>query len=339
MDMHPKPTLEDVAKLAGVSTATVSRCLNMPERVVQATREKVEAAVEHLGYTPNFGGRMLASNRSSTMGAIIPTMENSIFARGIQAFQEALAGSGVTLLISTSCYDPEREFEQIRILVGQGAEGLLLIGAARPEKTYDFLQRRNIPYVITWNHRADGKQLYVGFDNHTAMYDMARVVIDRGHRRLAMIAGPTEFNDRIQDRIAGVNAALHDSGLDSLMLETASISFSPTHAGDAFEKLMRGDLSERPTAVLCGNDALAVGAILRARKLGLRVPDDVSVTGFDDIDLAEIIDPPLTTVHAPHHRMGEAAARVLLALREGDRDQHSIKIETRVVLRGSLAHC
>ena len=117
----------------------------------------------------------------------------------------------------------------------------------------------------------------------------------------------------------------------------ASNNYSPISAGDAFQKLMSG--ADKPTAVLCGNDALAVGAILRARKLGIRIPDDVSITGFDDIDLAEIIDPPLTTVHAPHRRMGEAAAKILLELRSGIKNQKSIKIETHLILRDSLADC
>jgi LacI family transcriptional regulator len=337
MEMNSKPTLLDVAKLAGVSTATVSRCLNKPENVVKATRDKVEAAIEALGYTPNFGGRLLASNRSSIIGAIIPTMENSIFARGIQAFQEELRKSGVTLLISSSGYDPQREFEQVRTLVSQGVEGILLIGVARPEKTYDFLHRRNIPYVITWNYRQNNEHLYAGFDNFAAMHEMTTAVINRGHERIGLITGPSEYNDRIEDRIAGAKSALEDSGLNNLSLGNASNNHSTICAGDAFEKLISD--ADQLTAVLCGNDVLAVGAILRARKLGIRIPDDVSITGFDDIDLAEVIAPPLTTVHVPHRRMGEAAAQILLELRSGIKNQKSIKIETHVVLRGSLADC
>ncbi|MFQ3188097.1 MAG: LacI family transcriptional regulator, partial [Gammaproteobacteria bacterium] len=140
--------------MAGVSTATVSRCFNSPDSVVKTTRERVLRIVEEIGYTPHFGGRALASNRSNTVGAIIPTMDNAIFARGIQAFQETLADNNVTLLIASSGYDPERELEQIRSLISQGADGLLLIGHARPENTYDFLQLRQIPYVVTWNYRA-----------------------------------------------------------------------------------------------------------------------------------------------------------------------------------------
>ena len=334
MTIHSNPTVDDVAKLAGVSTATVSRCINNPEKVLAPTRKKVQVAVDELGYTPNFGGRYLASNRSRTVGAIIPTMENAIFARGIQAFQEVLANSGITLLISTSGYDPQLEFQNIQALVSQGAEGLLLIGTARPKKTYEFLQRRNIPHVIAWNHRQDGEHLYVGFDNHFAMFELTNTVLKMGHRHIAIIAGPTTNNDRIEDRISGAQDAIQKTKGASLIIKVSRSNSSPILAGQAFEDLMA--LEIRPTVIMCSNDALAVGAIMRARDMGISVPEDISITGFDDIDVAEIVTPSLTTVHVPHRQMGEAAATLLLNIRAGKPDQKSIKLDTRVVLRHSL---
>ncbi len=137
------PTLDDVAKMADVSTATVSRCLNSPDRVVEATRKRVLSAVDALGYTPNFAARVMAAKRSFTIGAIIPTMENAIFARGLQSFQEELHQRGYTLLVSSSAYKPEIEEEQIRTLIARGADGLLLIGHDRDPKIYDFLNPGN----------------------------------------------------------------------------------------------------------------------------------------------------------------------------------------------------
>ena len=334
MTIHSNPTVDDVAKLAGVSTATVSRCLNNPEKVLKDTRKKVQVAVDQLGYTPNFGGRYLASNRSRTMGAIIPTMENAIFARGIQAFQEVLASSGITLLIATSGYDPQREFENIQALVSQGAEGLLLIGVARPKKTYEFLQRRNIPHVIAWNHRQDGEHLYVGFNNYVAMQELTHRVLQMGHRQIAMIAGPAINNDRIEDRISGARAAIAKNHEASLIIKSSPTNSSPILSGRAFEELMALDI--RPTVIMCSNDALAVGAIMRAKEMNINVPGEVSITGFDDIDVAEIVTPSLTTVHVPHRHMGEAAATLLLNIRAGKPDQKSIELDTRIVLRDSL---
>jgi len=320
--------------LAGVSTATVSRCFNAPDMVVDATREKVMRIVDELGYTPHFGGRALASNRSNTVGAVIPTMENAIFARGLQAFQETLADAGVTMLVASSGYDSEREFQQIRTLVSQGADGLLLIGSARPEKTYDFLQRRRIPFVITWNFHANSSCFNIGFNNRKAASLMAQRVIDYGHRDIGMITAPTDNNDRALDRVEGVRAAMELSGLSGKDLMIASTTYSLTNGGKAFERLM--GCTPRPTAIICGNDVLGAGAISKAKEMGLKIPDDVSITGFDDIDLAQVVDPKLTTVHVPHRRMGVSAARLLLGILDGQTDCQSIELDTQLIMRESL---
>jgi LacI family transcriptional regulator len=329
------PTLHDVARRAGVSTATVSRALNAPALVTDATRELVLRTVDELGYTPHFGGRALVSNRSNTIGAVIPTMDNAIFARGLQAFQETLAAEGLTLLVASSGYDMDREFEQIRALVSRGIDGLLLIGVERAAKCYAFLDRRRIPYVLTWNYRAGGKACFVGFDNRQAARSMARAVIERGHRRIAMIAGITASNDRASDRVEGVRVALDEAGLSGRDMPIVEEVYSLGGGRRACARLLAR--TPRPTALICGNDVLAVGAIIEAKALGLRVPADVSVTGFDDIDLAEVSEPRLTTVHVPHRRMGEAAARVLLAARDGDAGGEGVALQTRLVVRESLA--
>lgn len=328
-----RPTLDDVARAAGVSTATVSRCLNEPAMVVPATRERVMKAVEELGYTPNFGGRALASRRTNTVGAVIPTMENDIFARGLQSFQEALSNAGVTLLVASSGYDMEREAEQIRALVGRGADGLLLIGAARPASTYEFLKRRAIPYVLVWSLGSTDDH-FIGFDNRQAAAKLAMRVIGLGHRRLAMIAGITHMNDRATDRVAGVRAAMEKAGLDPAALDVIEAPYTFEDGSNALEKLMA--MSPRPTAVICGNDVIAVGAINKAKALGLRVPQDVSITGFDDIDIAMFVEPALTTIHVPHRRMGDAAAEQLLKLIAGKKADDKVEIETEIIERGSL---
>lgn len=334
MDKKSAPTLHDVARRAGVSTATVSRCLNDPHLVTGSTREAVQKAIDELGYTPHFGGRALASNRSNTIGAVIPTMDNAIFARGLQAFQETLTEAGVTLLVATSNYDSSREFEQIRALVGRGVDGLLLIGTARPRASYEFLDRRRIPYVTAWNYRVDEPGCHVGFDNRQAAIEITREVIALGHRRIAMIAGITKDNDRAMDRVEGVRAALAEAGLDGEALRVVEARYSLNHGRHACATLL--DAPRPPTAIICGNDVLAVGAIGMAKRRGLHVPRDLSITGIDDIELARIVDPDLTTIHVPHRRMGKTAAQALLAIRDGVTSCPSTLIETHLVRRGSL---
>lgn len=330
----PPPTLEDVATMSGVSTATVSRCLNSPDRVSEETRKRVLAAVRDLGYAPNFGARALAAKRTNTFGAIIPTMENAMFARGLQAFQEELHAHGVTLLVASSSYKPAVEEEQIRALVARGADALLLIGHDRMPESYAFLAKRQIPHVIAWAYDPSFDRMSIGFDNRQAMKRLALEVIDLGHRDIGFITAERAGNDRARARFDGVCDAMRDRGLDPESLMIRETFYGIAKGGEAFEDLMAQ--SRRPTAVICGNDVLAVGAVKEAQALGLRVPDDVSITGFDDIDIAEIVTPALTTVHVPHREMGRRAARALLDMRNGSGRGPNICLDATLKRRESL---
>jgi len=207
------PTLDDVAKAAGVSTATVSRCLNSPERVVERTRTRVMAAVEALGYTPNFGARVMAARRTFTIGAIIPTMENAIFARGLQAFQEELHARGYTLLVASSAYQPKVEEEQIRALIARGADGLLLIGYDRDASIYEYLERQQVPALIAWAHSKHNPRPAIGFDNRASMRALTEHVIGLGHRKLGVISALCKGNDRAAERLLGIKDALQSSSM------------------------------------------------------------------------------------------------------------------------------
>ncbi|MFY0614151.1 MAG: LacI family DNA-binding transcriptional regulator [Hyphomicrobiaceae bacterium] len=335
MPTKPKPSINDVANRAGVSTATVSRALNEPHKVKPATLESVRNAVDLLGYTPHFGGRALASNKSNTIGALIPTMENAIFARGLQALQETLAAAGVTLLIATSGYDPEREMQQIQALLGRGVDGLMLIGLSRPESTYALIERYDVPVVIAWSYKADSDHLCVGFDNRAAAAELANLVLDYGHKQVAMIAGLSRGNDRATDRVKGVRQALRRHDLKLAPDYLVEAAYTLDDAAQAMATLMA--LKDRPTAIICGNDVLAAGAIMYAKRAGIAIPMDVSIVGFDDIDLASVTAPPLTTVHVPHRRMGQTAAELLLAIGAGAQDVASVKFEPELIKRASLA--
>lgn len=328
------PTLADVSKRAGVSTATVSRCLNSPAQVSQATREKVMQAVKELGYAPNFGAQALAAKRTNTFGAIVPTLENAIFANGLQAFQENLGKQGITLLVASSSYSREMEEEQIRNLVARGADALLLIGYDRTADSYEFLERRGIPYVIAWAFDAADARISVGFDNQRAMRQLADKVLDFGHKNLAMISAHRKGNDRARLRFQGVRDAMIARGLEPDQLAVVEAPYSFTRGSAAFADLMQR--VPRPTAVICGNDVLATGAVKMAQEMGLRVPEDVSITGFDNIELAEIVTPGLTTVDVPHREMGLRAAEVLMQMRQEDSEGESQELSTGVKIRASL---
>lgn len=328
------PTLDDVARVAGVSTATVSRCLNERKKVSPRTRDRVMKVVNELGYTPNFNARAMAAKRTNTIGAIIPTMENAIFARGLQAFQETLHGAGYNLLVSSSAYQPEFEAEQIRALVARGADGLLLIGYERETEIYEYLEKRGIPTILAWASRPESAHASVGFDNCAAMRGLADKVLSMGHTRIAVISGILTGNDRAEGRLRGIKESIAAHGLDPEQLPVIESTYEIENGAAAFEKLMQAD--PQPTVVMCGNDVLAAGAVTAAQKIGLSIPDDVSITGFDDIELARILHPPLTTVHVPHWDMGRIAAKELIDMVEGRSTGAAQQLAVSISMRGSL---
>lgn len=328
------PTLKDVARLANVSTATVSRCMNEPHKVSGKTREIVMAAVKELGYAPNFGGRFLASGKAGTFGAVVPTMMNAIFANVLQAFEEEITKSNSNLLVASSSYEPEIEEAQIRALVARGVDGLLLIGAFRNPELYSYLENRNTPYVVAWAYRDASDKVFVGYDNKAAMQKMVETVLSYGHRNIAMISGITAANDRALDRRAGVLAAIDGSGISDIELQVVETPYSIQDGASAMTTLMNAPT--RPTAVICGNDVLAAGAVLAAREMNISVPQDVSVTGFDDNEIASISYPALTTVHFSQYDMGRASARALLSQKATNLKSDSVELETRIIVRDSL---
>jgi len=224
-------------------------------------------------------------------------------------------------------------------LLGRGVDGLVLIGEARKPEIYRMLTQRGVPFVIVWLWREETPWPCIGFDNRAASRAMTEHVLALGHRRIAMIAGVTRGNDRAAERVVGVREALATRGLplDSTTLIEAEYTLD---AGAAAARHLLGHRGaptrDRPTALICGNDVLAGGALGAARDLGLDVPRDLSVTGFDNIELAEVVTPALTTVHVPHRRMGQAAAEQLLRSCRGEGKAESRLFKTMRVDRASL---
>ena len=334
---QPVPTLDDVAKAAGVSAATVSRSINSPALVSAKTLERVKSAIDQLGYTPNFGARFMSAKRTMTIGAIIPTMENSIFAKGIQAFQEQLHSLGYTLLVSSSSYDPEIEAEQVRALASRGADGILLIGYWREEKIYEFLRQRNIPFLLAWAFAANNALPAIGFDNRASMYQLCDQVLAMGHKKFAVISGTTQGNDRAATRLKGITERLQVEGIDLDAVPIIRTPYDIDNGAKAFEQLMQA--KDRPSVVMCGNDVLAVGALQRAQEMGIQVPEDVSITGFDGIELARVVTPKLTTVRVPHSDMGRRAADELVRMVESGEAGRSQELSSEVVIEGSIVSC
>ncbi len=327
--------LADVARLAGVSTATVSRALSSPGKVSAETLKRVEAAVRASGYVLDGAARALRSRRTRTVGAVVPTLDNAIFANATHSLQKALEDKGYTLLVASHEFDLDNEVRVVRPLVERGIDALVLVGLDHAAALIQLLQAMQLPYVLTWALDPAGQQACVGFDNRAAAGRVADYVADLGHRRVAVLGGEGRNNDRARDRVAGALAALARRGVGVPPGWVLERPYTFEAAREAMRSLMRQ--TPRPTAVICGNDVLAIGAVAEARALGLGVPGDVSVTGFDDLEISALLEPPLTTVRVPSRDIGRLAAEHLLARLAGAAVDLRREVPVELVVRRSTA--
>ncbi len=326
-------TLEDVAKASGVSLATASRCLNRPESVRADKRQRIQDAVEDLNYVPHGAARALASKRTWMIGAVLPSLDSSLFGGALDPFQKELAAAGYSVLIASSDYDPERERIHIRNLLESGVEALLLVGADRDPAVYRLIDAKQVPYVLSWVYEPNQEHAYAGFDNAGAATHLANYLLMLGHRRFGVMSGFNEGNDRAQLRLKGVQTAL---AAKSITLDPDSVyerKFSVEDGRDVFRLMM--SMPEPPTAIICGAAPFAYGALFEAAEMGVAVPDEVSVAGFDDLWLAPHISPSLTAVRTPRREMGEHAARYLVSKLEGQRVAQLRAFETKLIVRNS----
>ena len=329
------PGIADVAALAGVSTASVSRVINGSDRVGEATRQRVLDAIEQLGYVPDAAARALSSRRLRAIGAIVPTLDNAIFARGIQALQRRLAQRNYTLLVASSEYDLYEELSEARALMTRGVDAMMLVGAAHSPELYEALARKPLPFVNCWTYTPDAPHPSIGFDNRKAMHRVVDYLVSLGHRRVGMIAGFTEENDRARERVEGVQEALEQRGLEIKPGQLLQRAYEVREGREAARMLIRQ--AEPPTALICGNDVLALGAIFEAQAQGIAVPEALSIVGFDDLPAAASLSPALTTVRIPVREMGRRAADYLLDRLSGHDTPLHTELHADLVVRGTTA--
>ena len=330
-----RPTLEDVARLAGVSLGSASRALSVPDQVKPATLARVQQAVVQLGYVRNGAAWALASRRTRTVATIYPTLSNPIFSVAIHQLQQTLWSSGYQLLVASHEYEPEREIGLLRTIVERGVDALVLVGTDHSKAVFELAHQYALPYVLTWSIDGSNHPHCVGFSYFDAAFDLASVVVKKGHQRVALCNGYEHSNERARARVAGTRAALAAA---RLVLDSRFVTEQPFNfeGGRAAVRLFM-DQPEPPTVLICGTDLQAIGAIDECRRQNIAVPGDLSITGFDDIEHAAIVVPPLTTVHVPTEMIGVLAARRVVALLEGGETPMALPLETRVVVRESLA--
>jgi len=330
---HTQVSLMDVAARANCSTASVSRVLNQPDRVKETLRARVQAAMHELGYRPNSAARALRIRRTHIMGIVIPTLSYAIYARLVDGLQKRLSDHGFSLLVATSEYDLSREEEHARLLFERGVEALVLIGDIHQPTLYGMLESTGLPYVNTYVYHAASTHPCVGFDNREATAQVTTFLLGLGHREFGVISAVTHGNDRASERVAGVKVTLEKSGLQLASSAIYQCPYSIAGGREGYRYLR--SLHSPPTAVVCGNDVLAMGALMEAKALGDRVPGDVSIVGFDNLELAAHLDPPLTTIDVPANQMGERAADYLVRRVMGESVSQSIHLEPRLIVRGT----
>lgn len=309
---HRNADIVAVAKAANVSISTVSRSYNHPELVNPATRKKIDAAVRRLGYIRNRAAQTIHGIRSGTIGLVVPTIDHAIFAEVIQAFSDAVEPYGFTLLVASHGYDLEREYGVLRKFLEHRVDGVALIGLDHSAESYNLIQRQEIPAISIWNYNKASLLPCIGADNRRAGELAARHLVDLGHRDIGMVFPPTTDNDRARDRQEGamsVLATLPRPTPKEWIIETP---YSISDTKEAVTRML--SQSARPTALLCGNDVLAVGAIYAAMRCGLRVPEDISIIGIGDFKGSREMEPGLTTVRLPARRIGELAGKELARL-------------------------
>lgn len=330
---HVAVTVKDIARVAGVSVATVSRALNNPGRVNERTAARVRAAAADLNYIPSRAAGSLVSKRFKAVGAVMPTIENPIFAKALHALQARLNEDGYNLLVASTNYDLDEEGTALQSLMEHGIDAIVLVGSQRRSHVSELLKRTGIPFVNTWVYEPNGGPPCIGLDNEAAMYRMATYLLDLGHRDFAIISGVTEHNDRAARRKAGALRALRERGIE---VRPERVIETPYTIG-AGRSSMRTILSQGrpPSAVMCGNDVLAFGAVYECLAQGINIPKEISITGFDDFELSSHMIPSLTTIRVPATEMGIAAAEFLVGVLEDRPVNLYTEFEAELIVRGS----
>lgn len=327
-------SIKDVARRAHVSISTVSHVVNSTRFVSELSRKRVEAAIRELGYVPSAVARSLKSNSTKTLGMLIPNCTNPYFAEIVRSVEDHCFGAGYTLILCNTDDEPRRQSVYLQVLSEKRVDGLIIISTGNDSELLALLEGLTIPTVLL-----DREISHVQCDLvETAHMQGAMMATDHlialGHQRIACIGGPTDLNSSTQ-RIQGWRNALSKADLshDAAQLVWHS-DFTSQGGFDAMKQVLQSPV--KPTAVFVCNDLMGIGALSAAHEAGIRIPQDMSLVGFDDIELAHFTSPPLTTIVQPKHRMGVMAVDMLLERIQSKRQQaKQVLLQPTLVVRAS----
>jgi len=331
-----KITIVDIARLAGVSQATVSRVINNSEKVKESTRSKIQQVMKDNNYVYNALAGGSGKNATCTIGLIIPTITNPIFAVSTQGIQTAAAKRGYSILLGTTEYSSSTELDLVRLFSEKQVDGIILTGAPMNHLTINYINQRNIPFVITYERIKSANASFVTFDNVMAANRTMDYLFSLGHRRIGMITGQFSYSGRSERRWQGYKAGLEKRGIlydEQLVMQK---DFTVIGGREAATRMLQNP--NPPTAIFCGNDIIAYGAMAIAKEKGLKVGTDISIVGFDDLEMSATMDPPLTTTRIPGSEMGEMGAKILIdKIEKINEEPVQYILETDFIVRSSVA--
>ncbi|WP_163506451.1 LacI family DNA-binding transcriptional regulator [Fodinicola acaciae] len=328
----PAVTMTEVARLAGVSIATVSHVLNGTRVVRDETRQAVLAAIAETGYTHNVLARALVTQRTRSIGVVVSAISNPSLVEVLQGIEAAVVRAGYTLLLADSHDEPDNELSVVQALHQRRVDGLIVAPSIDPARTIGYLADRDVPAVFV-DRMVDDRFDQVGPENAEPVAELVAHLAGNGHRRVAFVRGRAGFSTTVE-RDEGYRRGLQRCGLP--VLEDLVVDGdSEQNAGcKAMHALL--ELDERPTAVVVGNNMMTIGAVRAIREAGLRVPDDMALVAFDDFSWAADFSPRLTVMAQPTHDIGTLAVQRLLdRLADPARKPHSDRLAPRLVHRDS----
>lgn len=320
-----------IAKKAGVSTATVSRVLNGTASVKSDTRNKVMTAVAETNYRPNSAAKALATNRTHTIAAVIPTLEHSIFAVFMNALEDRLAQLGYNLVIATHGFDPAEELKRCEDVVRLGAEAVVLSGSNQKPELMKMLKQQGVACLLTSVYAPEQVAPCCGYDNRDLAQQAIAYLRKLGHKNIHVLHSDTNYNDRMAQRLEGV--MLSNKLFDDIHISLHETALGVAGGTDKAQWLFTQ--MPLPDAILCCADVYAMGVIFQAMRDGISIPDDVSVMGFEDLDWADSCEPRLTTIALPAAEMGLASANALVVHLDDGAELTHQRLTGKIIVRDS----
>lgn len=331
-----RPSIRDVAALAGVSVGTVSHVLNRPERVAPATRARIERTMERLGFVPNGSARHLRMGTSLMIGVQVLDIANPFWGEVVRGVEAAVDDARYAIVTSSSGESAEKEARNVELLRRHRVDGLLIAPVASDESPLEELEAGGVPVVLLDHRSSSGQLSFVAVDDVYGGRVAAEHLLRRGHRRLALVNGPLSIA-WCADRRAGVLDAVRRSGLDpGAVVSEVSVAALNTREGEAAAAAL-AELTPAPTAIVCANDLLALGVLRGLAERGRSVPDDIALVGYDDVEFSAVLSPPLTTVRQEPYQLGLTAGQLLLRRLNGadDGTPREVLFRPRLIVRAS----